>query len=185
MIGLAAAAVLVACSDTDHPTAPATSDSDVSARFHGGAKNQRVLMKDKCDPATFDAATGDPNACVGNGHVTFQKFIAQLQKHQFVAAWRFDPHFLNVREGSTLTAINRGGEVHTFTEVEHFGGGIVPMLNDLSGNPTPAPECLALSPTDMIAAGGTFTTEPSEAGFEKYQCCIHPWMRAIVRVRGS
>lgn len=30
-------------------------------------------------------------------------------------------------------AANVGGEVHTFTEVEEFGGGIVPRLNELAG----------------------------------------------------
>jgi hypothetical protein len=33
------------------------------------------------------------------------------------------------------------GETHTFTEVAQFGGGLVGLLNDLSGNPVPAPEC--------------------------------------------
>ena len=185
IIGSAAAALLVACGDADRPTAPATSDRALSSHFHGGATNRKVLIKDACDPATFDAATGDPNACVRNGGVTFQEFIAQLQKHQRVGAWRFAPRFLRVREGTTLTAINRGGEVHTFTEVEEFGGGIVPMLNDLSGNPTPARECQALAPSDFISPGDRFTVTESEAGVEKYQCCIHPWMRAIVRIRES
>jgi plastocyanin len=142
-------------------------------------------MMDACDPTTFDAATGDPNACLRNGGMSFQEFIAQLQKHQRVGAWHFAPPRVNVQEGSTLTAINRGGEVHTFTEVEEFGGGIVPMLNQLSGNPTPAPECQALGPGDFVAPGGRFTVTESEAGVELYQCCIHPWMRTIVHVRGS
>jgi hypothetical protein len=55
------------------------------------------------------------------------------------------------------------------------------VLNTLSGNPVPAPECLTLSPSDFIAAGGqtTHTFEPGES--DKYQCCIHPWMRATTR----
>ena len=185
VIGSAAAALLLACGDANRATEPASSDRAIGARTDAGATNHFVSMKDACDPATFDAATGDPNACVRNGGMTFDKFIAQLQKHQQVGAWHFAPPSLNVREGSTLTAINRGGEVHTFTEVEEFGGGFVPMLNDLSGNPTPAPECLALAPGDLVAPGGSFTTTESEAGVENYQCCIHPWMRTIVHVRGS
>jgi plastocyanin len=90
-----------------------------------------------------------------------------------------------VLEGSTLTAVNRGGEVHTFTEVEQFGGGIVPLLNDLSGNPTPAPECLALSPSDFVPPGAAFTVTESETGVKHYQCCIHAWMQTTVRVRGG
>jgi plastocyanin len=185
MIGSAAAVLLVACGDSTHPTAPATPNRVPSARIDAGATNHLVSMMDACDPTTFDAALQDPNACLRNGGMSFQEFVAQLQKHQRVGAWHFAPPSLNVSEGSTLTAINRGGEVHTFTEVEHFGGGIVPLLNQLSGNPTPAPECQALGPGDLVAPGGRFTVTESEAGVENYQCCIHPWMRATVRVRGS
>ncbi|MFL5581362.1 MAG: hypothetical protein ACJ8AO_13415, partial [Gemmatimonadaceae bacterium] len=87
--------------------------------------------------------------------------------------------------GATILAVNRGGEVHTFTEVEEFGGGIVPILNQLSGNPVAAPECLALAAEDFVPAGGTYPVTEDEAGVEHYQCCIHPWMRTTVRVRGS
>jgi hypothetical protein len=69
-----------------------------------------------------------------------------------------------VKVGQTLLAANRGGEVHTFTEVEKFGGGIVPDLNALSGNPTPAPECLTLAPDDFVPPGGTYTDEIDEKG---------------------
>jgi hypothetical protein len=73
--------------------------------------------------------------------------------------------------------------VHTFTEVEHFGGGIVPQLNALSGNPAPAAECLQLKPDDFVPAGGTHRDDVTEMGTELYQCCIHPWMRTVVHVR--
>ena len=176
-----AVAALAACADrTTAPTAPA---STAAARVSGAIDHQLSMM-DACDPTTFDAALNDPNACLRNGGVTFQEFIAQLQKHQQAGAWHFAPPTLNVIEGATLTAINRGGEVHTFTEVEEFGGGIVPVLNQLSGNPTPAPECLALAPGDFVPPGGTFTVTEEEAGVEHYQCCIHPWMRTTVHVRG-
>ena len=84
---------------------------------------------------------------------------------------------IEAKVGQTLLAINRGGEEHTFTEVEEFGGGVVDILNQLSGNTEVAPECLALAPSDRIPAGGTFTDEVEETGTELYQCCIHPWMR--------
>jgi plastocyanin len=184
ILGTAVAAVLVACGDATNTTAPAA-DRALAARANAHATNHLITMKDACDPATFDAALQDPNACLRKGGVTFQQFIALLQKHQAAGAWHFAPPFLTVQEGSTLTAVNRGGEVHTFTEVEHFGGGIVSLLNNLSGNPTPAPECLALSSSDFVAPGGTFTVAENEAGVENYQCCIHPWMRTTVRVRGS
>jgi plastocyanin len=185
ILGVAAAALLVACGDATRSTAPAATGRDVSAKTEARPTNHLVSMKDACDPTTFDAALQDPSACLRDGGVTFQEFVAQLQKHQRAGAWHFAPPSLQVSEGATLTAVNRGGEVHTFTEVENFGGGMVPLLNDLSGNPTPAPECLALTPSDFVAPGGTFTVTESEAGVEHYQCCIHPWMRTTVRVRGS
>jgi hypothetical protein len=93
---------------------------------------------------------------------------------------------VNANVGEILRAFNRGAEAHTFTEVDHFGGGIVPMLNQLSGTPVPAPECLALQPQDFIAPGALSEDEEIEdPGVERYQCCIHPWMRMTVHVSGS
>lgn len=134
-------------------------------------------MMDACDPTTFNAALNDPTACARNGGATFEKFIAQLQKHQKVGAWHFAPPKINVGVGEALPAVNRGGEVHTFTEVEQFGGGMVPPLNTLSGTPTPAPECLMLDAEDFVPPGGTYREEVGGPGTELYQCCIHPWMR--------
>ena len=82
-------------------------------------------------------------------------------------------------------AANQGGEVHTFTEVEAFGGGIVADLNTRSGNPTPAPECLALEPDDFVPPGGSYSDEVEEEGVELYQCCIHPWMRTTIHAQGT
>ena len=83
-----------------------------------------------------------------------------------------------------MVAFNKGGEEHTFTEVENFGGGIVPLLNDLSHNSTVAPECTALEEDDFVKPGATYREEePLEAGTTaKFQCCIHPWMRLEVQV---
>ena len=78
--------------------------------------------------------------------------------------------------GSTLEAINRGGEVHTFTRVEFFGGGVVPILNDLAGTPIPAPECLAAPPAEYIGPGGVDADHIDAHGTLYYQCCIHPWI---------
>jgi hypothetical protein len=35
----------------------------------------------------------------------------------------------------------------------------------------------------MLRPGATSSEPEDEAGVEKYQCCIHPWMRAEVRVK--
>jgi hypothetical protein len=88
-----------------------------------------------------------------------------------------------VTVGGRIAALNMGGEEHTFTEVENFGGGIIPALNTASGTPTEAPECAALASNALIAPGATFMTDAAdEVGVEHYQCCIHPWMRANVTV---
>jgi plastocyanin len=139
-------------------------------------------MSDACEPESFNAALG-PGSCVGNGGVRFAKFLQLLGRHQKAGAWHFAPSSLKVRVGQELLAVNRGGEEHTFTEVEEFGGGIVPDLNALAGEPVPAPECLALAPGDFVAPGGSTTDDVEEEGTELYQCCIHPWMRTVVAAR--
>jgi plastocyanin len=173
-------ALLVACSDSGRlgplePTAPAAARAEESVR--------RIEILDACDPMSFDAVLG-AGACTRPGGLSFDTFIAQLTAKHEVDAWRFAPASnVQARVGQTLLAINRGGEAHTFTEVEDFGGGIVPVLNQLSGNTEMAPECRALAPDDFIPPGGTYSDEVEETGTERYQCCIHPWMRATVTAR--
>jgi plastocyanin len=156
---------LVACSDSASPVdAP------------------RVSMQDQCDRASFDAALGT-GSCMTNGSVTFAQFNSELAASRHVAAWQFVPATLTVRVGQTITAVNDGGEVHTFTRVEQFGGGIVPALNTGSGNPVETPECAELQATDLVSAGAAVATQPATAsGTVRYQCCIHPWMRTVVTV---
>ncbi|MFL5617391.1 MAG: hypothetical protein ACJ79A_03235 [Gemmatimonadaceae bacterium] len=173
-------ALLAACSDAGtlggpEPTAPA------AARAEEGVRRIEVL--DACDPTSFNAAIG-AGTCTRPGGLSFTDFIAQLTANGEVGAWRFAPGSnIQARVGQTLLAINRGGEVHTFTEVEEFGGGVVSLLNELSHNTDVAPECQALTQGDFIAPGGTFSDEVEETGTERYQCCIHPWMRATVTAR--
>ena len=140
------------------------------------AREVNVIMNDACDPETFNAAIG-AGTCLRNGGVTFQDFIAQLTKHASVGAWFFAPRVANVRVGDTFVVRNQGGEEHTFTEVEEFGGGVVPLLNTLAGVPEEAPECKVLEEEDRVPSGGVYTEHIEETGHEKYQCCIHPWMR--------
>ncbi len=138
-------------------------------------------MMDACDSASFDAGTGNPSACTRSHGIKFDKFIAELQRHGVAGAWHFAPPEMTARVGETLVAVNRGGETHTFTKVAQFGGGIVPVLNQLSGNLVPAPECLALQPSDFVAPGGADRDDTISApGTTLYECCIHPWMRTVV-----
>jgi len=43
--------------------------------------------------------------------------------------WDFEPDTLTVRKGTTISAVDQGGEPHTLTEVAKFGGGFIPELN--------------------------------------------------------
>lgn len=144
-----------------------------------------VEMQDDCDPATFNAALGSGTCQRSSAGVTLTNFNAEMQANHTAAAWRIVPTTLDVEEGATLPVRNIGGEMHTCTEVEEFGGGVVPMLNQLSGNTTVAPECAdpAAVASSTVRAGETMRHTFDERGTEKYQCCIHPWMRQTVTVR--
>ena len=153
-----------------------------------GSGGPRVLMKDDCDPATFNAAIG-PGTCVGNGTTTFQSFVAQLQANGLIAnksakGWAFSPVRLDVDAGRSFVAVNRGGETHSFTEVANFGGGCVAILNALLGGLTAVPECgnPAKFPGTLVPAGGTLTVSGLSPGVHRFECLIHPWMRAVVTV---
>ena len=178
----ASVACLAACSDS---TAPANglSPRGASLAERGRALPERAInILDKCDPATFNAAVG-PGTCLRTeAGITFTDFIGQLSQLHNVPAWRFEPGSVTLTLGQGFVATNFGGEVHTFTEVKRFGGGIVPLLNQASGITEVAPECTALATTDFLPRGAKFHDTPDEVGTELYQCCIHPWMRAVVRI---
>jgi len=162
-------------------------------------KTKTVKMRDDCEPTSFNAAVG-PGTCVGDGKTTFAEFIQELRTEQVAEAWRFNPPNFDVVEGKMLVFENLGGETHTFTKVEAFGGGFVAGLNALSGNPVPRPECAIVltngslvpqpeSPSNVFVEAGLTEVGPTAgspilpAGQEsKFMCCIHPWMRAVVRV---
>jgi hypothetical protein len=157
-----------------------------SASAEGGVKE--VRLRDDCDPVTFGALCP-----VGNGDTTLDEFNAELAQKKSVGAWKFNPDLsgLSIHVGEPIIIVNRGGETHSFTKVAQFGGGRVPRLNEASGNPIPAPECLAPpNMIDNIFVGGK-TTAPGPVagdltaplGRTKFQCCIHPWMRTTVRVQ--
>lgn len=151
--------------------------------------DKKIRMYDDCDPATFNAVLGD-GTCIGNGHTTFDEFISELVATQDVRTWRNQPTAMKVNIGRPTLVENRGGEVHTFTQVAAFGGGFISELNDLSGNPVPAPECLDFGSIVFIPAGGTDQGPTAGSpdlpvGTHRFQCCLHPWMRTVVEVLGN
>jgi len=58
-------------------------------------------------------------------------------------------------------------------------GGKVPVAA-LNLGLTQAPECLASS--DLLPGARLSLTDLS-VGNHRFQCCIHPWMRAIIKVK--
>ena len=158
----------------DQPFNPVV-PSSLNATTQAGAA-VLVDMLDACDPETFNARS---ISCTRAGGVTFDQFIAHLTRFGLIGPWRFAPAVANVRVGQSFIASNIGGEVHTFTRVADFGGGLVPLLNDLAHLSQVAPECApeALEPDDFVPPGGRYRETVDRAGTLKFQCCIHPWMR--------
>jgi hypothetical protein len=146
--------------------------------------DKKIRMYDDCEPTSFNAVLG-PGTCIGKGHTTFDEFIAELAATQDVHTWRNQPSAMLLNVGRPTLIENRGGEDHTFTQVAEFGGGVVDVLNNLSGNPVKAPECLG--PIELIHAGEAVEgplagSSALSVGSHKFQCCIHPWMRTVIEV---
>jgi hypothetical protein len=161
-----------------------------------------IGIRDACDNKSFNFFVG-PGTCKAGHHgsARFKLFIKELQSDQIAGAWRFNPVLnttqgifqlatVNLASGQTTSLQNTGGELHTFTRVATFGGGFVPLLNQLSGNPTPAPECLQPeNPTNILVEAGTTETGPTAGsdqlplGVTTWECCVHPWMRMTINVQ--
>jgi plastocyanin len=153
-----------------------------------------IAMLDNCaddDPA-YDPFGGCPEAAPFpgsasyRGDVTAAEFFALLFSplapgQQVIGhpSWRNEPSYISVRSGQKVRVTNRGGRVHTFTEVANFGGGFVGLLN---GALQPATECANPADLTFVGYGGATTLNNLDPGLHKFQCCIHPWMRGAVRV---
>jgi hypothetical protein len=151
----------------------------------------RFDVTDDCDPTdtTFPGA-----GCLRTeGEVTNAEFGAALpQGHP---SWRIDPPYVEDRQQRDIRVRNTGGRDHTFTKVARFGNGFVPPLNaqGVLGQPVfNAPECAGgvANPavaTSFLAPGAELRIEDLQPGTHNFQCCIHPWMRTVVKVdeRGS
>jgi plastocyanin len=162
--------------------------SGAGARKDDEQNKREVVLRDDCDPADPGwSPTGGCNR--SEGDVSFAEFNALRLSPLAPSvighpAWWFDPNYLEVAAGKRLNVRNDGGRTHTFTEVANFGGGRVPPLNTgQAGTPamTPAPECVAAGVVD-IPGGGRDTVDGLAPGNHKFQCCIHPWMRAMIKV---
>ncbi len=149
--------------------------------LEAGSAAFTIQMLDRCEEGSFNAAVG-AGTCVGEGKVTFDEFIAELVKKQTHHQWRFQPTQIALKSGRPISIVNVGGEVHTFTPVAEFGGGFIDDLNQLSGNPVPAPECLDFGSIAFLPAGSVTPLAGLPEGTHLFECCIHPWMRTTAEV---
>jgi hypothetical protein len=148
----------------------------------GDAVAEKVKMFDECDPTTFNAiGLGVICDVKFDGGVTFPEFAALLSPAAFGhPAWRFDAPYLEIKPNQKVQVKNNGGEDHTFTEVPFFGGGRVGALN-VPLELTALPECAeAVAPP--IRPGESVQIEGLSEGIHLFECCIHPWMHAVIKV---
>jgi plastocyanin len=162
---------------------------DDGGHGHGHRGHATVKMYDDCEPESFNAALG-AGTCVGNGHTTLQQALAEFGRRGKVHEWFFEPRFLHLREGAVITAVNKGGEDHTFTRVAKYGGGCIDLLNALPGGrkQTPVPECKGDWQKTLVEQGEKkdFTVHDANRDHvERYECLLHPWMKTTVIVSGS
>lgn len=155
-----------------------------------------VKVLDRCEPESFNEAVG-PGTCalhrgVGPdgvrfkpGNVTFGEFVEELPDggHK---AWEFRPDDFKIDEGEFVRAENRGGEDHTFTEVDEFGPGCIQFLNDALGlTGPPVTDCdVALDEENpsYLDPGEAVEIDDLDEGVHLFYCAIHPWMQAVVEV---
>jgi hypothetical protein len=191
------------------PAVLAAQSQDSSKK--SGPETKTIRIWDACDPASFDAKVG-PGTCKPghHGQTEFDDFFAEVQLDGIAGGWRFNPLLnttdgafklvrLELEQGDRISLENVGGETHTFTKVQEFGGGFFAPLNPITGNPEPAPECAKVLPngslapqpetdTNQFVEAGTTELGPFAGthalplGVTHWQCCIHPWMRINVAV---
>lgn len=171
LAGVVAGAFAVGASRTK----PLIADSD---------EGKKIVMRDDCDPDDLNwNRTG--GCALQQGDVTEAEFVEELNSplsasvigHQ---AWRNDPSYLKIETDQDVRVKNKGGRRHTFTKVAEFGGGRVPFLNQ---GLAPASECQVGGPAVIVPPGGSMTVTGLDAGNHRFQCCLHPWMRAVVKVK--
>jgi plastocyanin len=147
--------------------------------------NVDIAIEDDCDPR--DLAWSAVGGCAQRregGSVSLAEFAGENDSPLSAAvvghqAWRNAPSYLKITVGTTVRVRNEGGRPHTFTRVAAFGGGKAPnpALNE---GLMLAPECpgsLDLAPGQGVDLSGL------AVGNHRFMCCIHPWMRALIKVQ--
>jgi hypothetical protein len=187
--------LLAACGDQRTPTESTRAVAPTVALESGtigGDHLAGIVAHDACDPLTFNATKFGPNTCLKEGRTTFDDFVAQLIANHEAKGWQFTADQVTAAFGSDLLGNNVGGETHTFTPVVAYGGSIIEDINVLTGSGEAPDECKELEADDLVASGTQYRIEANELsnvadanGIAKVQCCIHPWMRAEVHLKGG
>jgi plastocyanin len=150
----------------------------------------QVVALDECDPATFnDPAAAGPGFCQNvtlGASTTFADLLTEAAAGTPDPKWNFSPGTMTIRRGSLLSVADEGGEPHTFTEVQQFGGGFIKELNGPGEHVIP--ECaggfgkVAVARSRLLQ-GSQLQVTGLSPGEHLFQCCIHPWMRVTVEVK--
>jgi plastocyanin len=152
----------------------------------------QVVALDECDPHSFNKVLG-PDFCknvalAALGYATkLTDLFTEAAAGTPDPGWDFEPDTVKIKEGTILTVVDQGGEPHTFTEVAKFGGG---FITDLNHGEATVPECaggfknVAVAKTRILQGSQTQVTNLSK-GEHLFECCIHPWMRVKVEVKGE
>jgi plastocyanin len=148
--------------------------------------DETVRMLDACDPATFNATFGAGVCADVGGDVTVEEFFSPNVLPEGHPAWENEPPYIKIRPGERVKVTNEGGEVHTFTEVMAFGGGFYPPLNNPTGSTEVVPECGSSNAPDptlvFVPSSGKLEVTGLGVGIHLFECCIHPFMRAVIKV---
>jgi hypothetical protein len=150
--------------------------------------NRRISIVDDCDPT--DPGWAPTGGCFREGgRVNLAEFNSYLIIPNIAAvvghpAWRMSPSYLTLESGKDLRVRNIGGRTHTFTEVTDFGAGFIgpPNLGLNFGLSVIADGCAGSNPVPIPAGTRGADVEGLSLGNHNFQCCIHPWMRAVVKV---
>lgn len=102
-------------------------------------RNGIVFARDVPSSRSCSYGSAVSPCCIWHG-ASLTGFLEQLSRLGFVGPWRFSSDTVSAREGKNFLVVNHGGETHTLTEVEEFGGGIVPDLNQRAHLPDVATE---------------------------------------------
>ena len=89
----------------------------------------------------------------------------------------YSPSQVTVQTNDTITWINNDTEAHTVTS--GIGAGVESLMNNKRGTPN------GIFDSGSFKPGQSWTHAFNNPGTYTYFCTIHPWMEAVVTVRGT